>query len=682
LNAAIALSTSQLFSVPTIANPSPLTHSERNSLTRTGGALGEALARGSRATEPALAHEKHGLFSSKLVIMNIRGTLFLGVVAVFCANIARAQDVIDILQANEKVVNGAAWKAKETLALEYAYAGQGMTGTTASTCDLRTGAFVDRFEIGPTTGANGFDMHEAWMQDLTGAVTPQAGGDTRELAFNEAYRDANLWWRADRGGATISSRGTRTDAGESYDALTVAPRGGKPFEAWFGSTTHLLARIIEPQGFQTVTTYISDYRSVGDARFAGKQVIDDGSGEQYRQTLTLTSARFVPAQAPSAYAAPVVKLHDAGIANGANSATIPFKLLNNHIYANVLVNGKGPFFFVFDTGGHDLLMPATAKALGIATEGAGAGMGAGEAVVTTSNARGVTFEIGDVTLKNQTIAIVPFSGGIDGYNEQGMIGFEIFRRFVTVIDYGKRTLTFIDPAHFDPRGAGIALPFVFYSHLPQIEGSFEGKAGKFDIDTGSRDEVTITKPFVDANNLIAKHPNGVTAVDGWGVGGRSVSYLTRSDDLTLGTVKINHVVAGFSTQSKGSLSDPNFEGNVGSGLLKRFVVSFDYDHQIMYLKPLVPPVPDAGAFDRAGFWINATPKGFEIVDLTPGGPAQKAGLQTGERIVAVDGVAVAALSLSALRQRLRDDKSGTVVKLKIAHDDSTRLVALTLADQI
>src|SRR5665213_684225 len=580
--------------------------------------------------------------------MYVRSTLFLAILAVLTATVARAQDATDILEANEKAANGAAWKDKETVALDYAYAGQGMTGTATSTYDLHTGAFVDRFDIGPTTGANGFDMHEAWMQDLTGAVTPQAGGDTRELAFNEAYRDANLWWRADRGGASISLRGRRSDGGESYDALMVAPRGGKPFEAWFDSKTHLLARIIEPQGFQNVITYLSDYRSVGDARFAGKQLIDDGAGEQYRQTLTLTAARFLPAQAPTAYAAPAVTLHDSGIANGANSATVPFKLLNNHIYANVFVNGKGPFFFVFDTGGHDLLMPATAKALGLTIEGAGAGMGAGEGVVTTGNARGVTFQVGDVTLKNQTIAVVPFSAQIDGYSEQGMIGFEIFRRFVTVIDYGKRTLTFIEPAHFDPRGAGIALPFVFYSHLPQVEGSFEGKVGKFDIDTGARDEVTLTKPFVDANNLIAKHPKGVTAVDGWGVGGRSVSYLARSDDLTLGSVRINHVVAGFATQAKGSLSDPNFEGNVGSGLLKRFVVTLDYDHQIMYLKLLPPPVADTGAFDRAGFWINAIAKGFEIVDLTAGGPAQKAGLQTGERIVAVDGVGVASLSLSAV----------------------------------
>ena len=70
--------------------------------------------------------------------------------------------------------------------------------------------------------------------------------------------------------------------------------------------------------------------------------------------------------------------------------------------------------------------------------------------------------------------------------QQGMIGFEVLRRFVTQIDYGRKTLTFIDPAAFDPAGSGTPVAFVFYSHLPQVAGSFEGIPGQFDIDTGSR----------------------------------------------------------------------------------------------------------------------------------------------------------------------------------------------------
>jgi hypothetical protein len=596
---------------------------------------------------------------------------------------ANAQQPPDVLRANNAAAGGHAWSAKAALTVKYAYSGQGMTGTTASTYDLRDGAFVDSYEIGPMKGANGFDGKEAWTRDISGAVTPEAGGDTRQLAVNEAYRDANRWWRADRGGASVSSRGARTEGATSYDILTITPPAGKAFDAWFDSKTHLLARIVEVQQFQTITTFFSDYRVVDGVRLAGKLLIDDGTGEQYRQTMTLSSARFIPHRGLASYSIPKTTLTDARIMNDAGRTTVPFELLNNHIYAKVLVNGRGPFMCVFDTGGHDLLQPATAKALAIHVEGASPGTGAGEGVVTTGFARNVTFQVGDLVMRDEAIAVLPIAGvDTEGFEEQGMVGFDVFRRFVTAIDYEKQTLTFIDPAKFNPQGAGTAVPFVFYNHLPQVEGSFEGKRGKFDIDTGSRDELTLTKPFAQANHLLASHPRGVIAVDGWGVGGRSIDYVTRGAELTLGAVRTEDVVVGLATQSKGAFSDANYEGNVGSGFLKRFVVTFDYGHQIMYLKALPAPVPDTGTFDRAGFWINLSSKGFKIADLTKDGPAAKAGVKADDEITAMDGIAASSIPLSEARRRFRDDKPGTVVTLTIARGPAVLRIPVTLADQI
>jgi membrane-associated protease RseP (regulator of RpoE activity) len=175
----------------------------------------------------------------------------------------------------------------------------------------------------------------------------------------------------------------------------------------------------------------------------------------------------------------------------------------------------------------------------------------------------------------------------------------------------------------------------------------------------------------------------VTAVDGWGVGGRSISYVTRSSGITLGPVKIDNLVVGYGVQSKGALADPSYQGNVGSGLLKRFVVTFDYDRQIMFLKALPTPVPDTNVFDRAGMWINASAKGLSIVDITAGGPAAAAGLKVGDEITAVDGAPAASLSLTDVRERLRNAAAGTVVTLALAAPGGPpRTVALTLKDQI
>ena len=86
-----------------------------------------------------------------------------------------------------------------------------------------------------------------------------------------------------------------------------------------------------------------------------------------------------------------------------------------------------------------------------------------------------------------------------------------------------------------------------------------------------------------------------------------------------------HIIIGLSTQNTGSFSDPNYEGNVGSGFLKRFIVTFDYDRQIMYLKSRAIPNTDAGAFDRSGMWINARPNGgYLIMDVAAAGGKPRA----------------------------------------------------------
>jgi hypothetical protein len=57
-----------------------------------------------------------------------------------------------------------------------------------------------------------------------------------------------------------------------------------------------------------------------------------------------------------------------------------------------------------------------------------------------------------------------------------MIGVDFFERFVIQIDYGTRTLTLIDPVHFGPgerADAGTPVPLKFYSHMPQVSGTFD-----------------------------------------------------------------------------------------------------------------------------------------------------------------------------------------------------------------
>lgn len=613
--------------------------------------------------------------------------LALTVLAAGATAAAQAQtgpSVADILSANKAASGGAAWDGKATLKVDHAYSGQGLTGKAHSLTDLEKGRFADTFEIGPVAGANGFDGTHAWAKDPTsGTVTMQEGGDQRALAVNAAYRRANAWWKPGYGGATIRAD-EKSENGKTFNVLTVTPKGGLAFVAWFDANTHLLVRIVEKQGDKTVTVALSDYTPAHDVMLPKKTVIDSGVGAKYIETLTLTDADFLPVQPHTAYEAPNINVTDFTIADGAAETSIPIELINNHIFGQVKVNDKGPFTFIFDTGGADVITPKMAKELRLKVEGQLPGTGGGEGVMEGGFAKVAKLQVDSAELTGQVFAVFPLDAleKMEGTKMPGMVGYEVFRRFVTRIDYGAKTVMLIDPKRFDPEDAGTPIPFKFYERIPEVMGTFEGLPAKYVIDTGSRSELTLTKPFAEGNRLRAKHPKGVDAVNGWGVGGPSRGYFTMGKSMTIGPVQIDNVVTSFGTQEKGALAAASYSGNVGGGILKRFIVIFDYNTQIMYLKLLPGQVADTSTYDRAGMWINEAAHGFEIADVTKTGPAEDAGLLKGDVITAVDGKLAREIKLYNLRRRLRDDAPGTVVNFTVKRGGETRTIKVTLRDLI
>ncbi len=567
--------------------------------------------------------------------------------------------------------------------MEYATEVSGLKGTAIYTADLATGMFVDELTADPLSGANGFDGKTPWMRDISGVSITQEGGDRMPVAVNEAYRNANLWWRADRGGAQVSYVGREQADAKQLDHLAVTPQGGSRFDAWFDADSHLLVRTAEPQMFfQTQETY-DDYRRFGKVMFAGTRSVDFGTGPSNIEKMKVTSVAHEPARAPSAYARLTAPARGGELVDGAVTDTVPFRLLNNHVYVEALVNGKGPYTFIVDTGGHTLFSPRVVKEVGLESVGESATSGAGEKTATSGYARYREIAIGKARLRDQVgFTIQIYEPSIEGIQVDGMIGFEYFSRFAVRLDYAARTMTTTDFAHFDAKDAGTAVAFKFYDHLPQVTGAIDGVPALFDIDSGSRSEIDITGPFVARHKLRDKYRKGVSAITGWGVGGPSRSYVARLPSLTLHDIKVDDVVAGLSEAKGGSFSDANYDGNIGSGLLKRFVVTFDYAHQVMYLERLAPPPADVGRFDRSGMWINARIDAYEVKSIDANGPAARAGLAEGDLITSLNGQRAVAERLSDARSMLRTLPAGTEVTVTFKRGGAEQRTTLKLSDQI
>jgi hypothetical protein len=330
-----------------------------------------------------------------------------------------------------------------------------------------------------------------------------------------------------------------------------------------------------------------------------------------------------------------------------------------------------------------MLTTPTVKELGLKAEGQMQGNGTGSGHMDVGFTKVDSLQLGDATVKSQVFAVIPLNtmSVVEGVGMPGMVGFETFRRFVTRVDYGTSKITLIRPDAFDPRDAGVAIPFVFDGNTIEVQATYKGATGKFTIDTGSRASLTLNGPFAAKYNL-AKDGTGIDAVTGWGIGGPSRGITLRGDSLSIGAVTIDRPVVEISTDKGGDFTDGSIAGNIGAGILKRYIVTLDYEHATIYLKPVTVAVSDLDTFDRAGLWINESDDGYQVVDVTKGAPSDLAGLKVGDDIVAVDGKPAKSIPLYEIRRQLRDEAPGTVVSFTVKRGDTTASVPVTLRDLI
>jgi C-terminal processing protease CtpA/Prc len=81
-------------------------------------------------------------------------------------------------------------------------------------------------------------------------------------------------------------------------------------------------------------------------------------------------------------------------------------------------------------------------------------------------------------------------------------------------------------------------------------------------------------------------------------------------------------------------------------------------------------------------WINAGPDGYVVVEVTPGGPADRSGVTVGDVIMTLDGRPAHPADLSAARTHLRASPPGSKVTLQVRHAGDDRQIVVTLRDQI
>jgi hypothetical protein len=586
------------------------------------------------------------------------------------------------LSKSKEAMGGSAWDGVRSSHRRVRIETGGLKGTDEVFDDLLTGRRFETFKLGPITGAEGWDGLSGWAQDSSGQTKRMEGGDEVEGAVNEAYRHSLAYWYPARWPATVEDGGTHEVGGRRFQVVKITPKGGRLFEIWIDTGTWLVDHIVERQAIETRTTSFSDYRTVDGKRVAFAWRSTNGQ-VKYDQIFALDSVEFDVPLDESKFRMPVPPAPDFAFAEGKTATTLPFELINNHIYVKVKLNGQGPFTFLCDTGGVNVITPTLAARLGVKPEGALEGRGVGEKSEDVGLVNLESLSVGDVTLRKQLFAVFALESfaDVEGVPQAGLIGYEVFKRFVVRVDYEHGRLTLTLPSAFAYQGHGTVVPFRFNDRTPQVDGSIDGIPGRFDIDTGSRASLSILKPFAEKNDLKKKLGARYEAVTGWGVGGPARGLIARAGVLRLGDVSILSPVTELSLQQKGSFTDPYVAGNVGAGVLKRFNIVFDYAGKRIIFEPNASfALPDV--WDRSGMWINRAGAGLKVVDVTGGGAAEAAGLRAGDSIVAVDGAPVDDGTLVALRRRFRAEPAGANIHLRVDSGGKKRDVTLVLKNLV
>lgn len=321
--------------------------------------------------------------------------------------------------------------------------------------------------------------------------------------------------------------------------------------------------------------------------------------------------------------------------------------LGHHIYFKSEINGNSARF-IFDTGADFLYLDSTYLAnSGLKFEKVGYAMlgGVGEKRQKTRMILGETkLNLFGKQYKPDMTPIIQLKP-ILGDDADGIIGMAGFADKAIIIDYINEKICFTDqlttaqtngylPMDIEVTSNRIYLPI---SVTVDNNILFTGKA-MMDLGSGSTISLSaITAREHKLDNI--ENKTGYTMEIG-GIGGKSLGYVFRAHKATIASFELNDIVMGYSTDSKGALSNrEGYIGIIGNQVWERFHVIIDIKNKKLYLKPN-DSLNAEFEFNTLGFTFTDRSKtlGCWVVNrIYDGSDAQKAGLKGGDKIIEING---------------------------------------------
>ena len=426
-----------------------------------------------------------------------------------------------------------------------------------------------------------------WLQNASGNVRELRGVLFRHARTQRMIDSASFTHSPDR----VHYGGETTLAGRSVFELDITASGGDPVSVWFDSATALPVREAFTDGDGLTTIDLSDWRNVDGRLVAMRSVVSDGT-HAYDLTQTVTDVQANGAIDAETFAPLASRTLEAE-----TPQTIPLIEREGHYLCTVTVDGR-PFTFLIDSGAQNVLIDShVARVLHLAESGTMEirGTSRGGGLHTVRIAR---LGVGGAHLDDVIASSIDIRASLGSpLKIDGILGYPFFASSLVKLDFARDTMVVGAPASFAPQGT--RLPLDVDRELAEANVDL-GIAGSppFIVDTGSSEDVMLFGGFVD------RHPGLVpfTGVQSSsvGFGGAARTYRTSLGELTFAGYRLFHRATDVVLAPNGAFADRFDAGDIGLGVLRNFVVTFDLPDDALF-------VDRGGAFDDGRNRLSAMP---------------------------------------------------------------------------
>jgi len=375
---------------------------------------------------------------------------------------------------------------------------------------------------------------------------------------------------------------------------------------------------------------------------------------------------------------------------------LPFEIENDFIVLNVLFDNVLPMRFIVDTGAENtvLLEKTITDMLEVNYQRTFQIRGADvNNPLIAYLATGIDLRIANrILAKNRSMLVLGNNyfdfKSITGTNIQGILGADFLMRFTVEFDFKRSILILHEPSDWKPSKRHKRIPAEFvrnraYLSVPVGVNTPTTSDRKLLLDSGAG--LTLLMHTFGDSTKVDLPAQTVPALIANGLGGSMSGNVGRTQNVKLAGKTLNGVITYFQPLDTTGLSFLNDrEGIMGNRMLKRFNVVINYTARKVWFRPEGKRWKDKFVYDRSGISVvtgGPNLRTYTISNIIPGSPADRAGVQVGDRITNVNGKPVVFFTLDGMLGRF-EGKVGRKIKLRCRRDGDYYVVRFRLEDLI